>query len=74
MKSGKCPKCGSDQILTEEAGSARDFLPGGSMFHPLHLINYACGRCGYLESYVVPIDLELLNQKWAKFVPRPKSH
>jgi ribosomal protein S27AE len=72
VKHGKCPKCQSDHILTEEAGSARDFLPGGNMFNPLHLINYACGTCGYLESYVVPIDLELLSQKWAKYVP--KSH
>ena len=73
MKNGICPKCGSNEIRTEEAGSARDLLPGGNLFNPLHLINYACGSCGYLESYVVRDDLDLLNHKWAKFVPKARN-
>jgi ribosomal protein S27AE len=73
VKNGICPKCGSAEILTEEAGATRDFLPGGNLFNPLHLVNYACGSCGYLESYVVSIDLELLNQKWSKYVPKSKT-
>lgn len=70
MKQGTCPKCGSAEIRKEEAGSARDFLPGGNLFNPIHLVNYACTTCGYLESYVVGTDLELLKEKWATVAKR----
>lgn len=70
MKSSVCPKCGSTEIYTEEGGSTRDYLPGGSIFNPLLLINYACGDCGYLETYVDRDRLELLKKKWARLTPR----
>jgi len=73
VKHGTCPKCGSTEIRKEEAGSARDFLPGGSIFNPVHLANYACVSCGYLESYVVRDDLELLKEKWAKVATHPTA-
>ena len=67
MKTGVCPKCGSTEIRTEEGGSSRDFLPGGGIFNPLLLTNYACGACGYLETYVNREHLDLLNQKWSAY-------
>ena len=73
MKHGSCPKCGSKEIRKEEAGSARDFLPGGSIFNPIHLVNYACVSCGYLECYVVSDDLELLKEKWSTIPTKPSG-
>jgi predicted nucleic-acid-binding Zn-ribbon protein len=57
MKSGKCPKCGSQDIRFQQGMSKRDDLRL-SAFSGIALCDYICGQCGYVESYVRPEDLK----------------
>ena len=62
MKSGKCPKCGAADVRLQKGMSQRDDLRV-SVFSGVALCDYICGQCGYVESYVVAEDLELIRKK-----------
>jgi len=65
----KCPKCGSNNIIdgkllpTVVGGLERPYLtffPSGKNFlrKGVYVISYACGDCGYLETYVSTSELK----------------
>ena len=71
MKSGKCPKCDSNNVYC----GAKVFPksgPFGSNSIPVSLTsiaaldNYVCVDCGYVESYVEEDKLEEIARKWQK--------
>ncbi|MEJ2041627.1 MAG: hypothetical protein P8X55_22270 [Desulfosarcinaceae bacterium] len=71
MKSGKCPKCGSEKIYTAENMPLKTG-PFGSNSIPLSLTslaaldNYVCLDCGFVERYVADKDkLDEINRKWS---------
>ncbi len=70
MKSGKCPKCGSEAVF-----SGDDLFPKSGPFGinaiPVSLAslaaldNYVCIDCGYLERYVAdPEKCKEIGKKW----------
>ena len=79
MKSGKCPKCDSENVYS----GAKIFPksgPFGSNSIPVSLTsiaaldNYVCTECGYLESYVEEDKLEEIARKWHKAqAPEPSE-
>lgn len=71
MKTGRCPKCGSNKVY-----SATDLPlkggPFGSNSIPVSLTsmapldNYVCVDCGLVESYVADKDkLAEITRKWS---------
>ncbi|HVT79312.1 MAG TPA: hypothetical protein VHM90_01535 [Phycisphaerae bacterium] len=53
MKDGTCPKCHGTEIHLDTRQHARNLLfPGLTILSSVHLENYICGTCGYLESYL----------------------
>ncbi len=49
---GKCPKCGSDQItvVTSKLGTYNQIKTDFSSF--VDVDRYICANCGYMEQYV----------------------
>lgn len=72
MKSGKCPKCGSDEVYCGSDVQPKSG-PFGSNAIPVSLTsiapldNYVCKDCGYLERYVADgTKLKEIFVKWPK--------
>ena len=67
MKSGKCPKCESQEVhivssLRTDLAIPLSLLSGSA---PINL--YVCVRCGYVEIYVHDMtDLPEIAAKWPK--------
>jgi len=60
MKSGTCPKCGSNEVYTD-----RDLLKRGermqlviSSWKTIFLDTYICLTCGYFEEHIPEKDLK----------------
>lgn len=73
MKDGKCPKCTSTEIYSQEAMLLKGG-PFGSNSIPISLTsmaaldNFVCADCGLVESYVADGDKLLeISKKWKKF-------
>ena len=62
MKSGKCPKCGGQDVRFQKGMSKRSSLKLAA-FTEVALCDYICGDCGYLESYVEAHDLQTVRTK-----------
>lgn len=70
MKSGKCPKCGSNQIYKKNASGHRSYILTGFMRF-VRLTDYVCTVCGYVESYLFhDKHKELIKNTWEKVQPR----
>ena len=72
MKTGKCPKCGSEQVFHGKNIPAKSG-PFGSNSIPISLLsiaaldNYVCTECGYLERYVAETaKLKEISTKWPR--------
>lgn len=70
MRSGICPKCGSDEVY---AGTEVTFKSGPYSTNTIpinfwgnaSLDNYVCGECGYVESYIAKdSDLRRIRNNW----------
>jgi predicted nucleic-acid-binding Zn-ribbon protein len=62
MRNGTCPKCNSDQIYARQAVGERNLMThewGGDTL--LAIMDFVCGDCGYIESYLVNADLPLIR-------------
>lgn len=70
MKSGRCPKCGSNNVRRGPSPSgwndASLAVPMGSVFGKKALVRaYVCAGCGFIEQYVArEKDLEKIREKW----------
>ncbi len=72
MKTGKCPKCGSDDVhsgthLFPKTGPfASNSIPI-SLLSMAALDNYVCVKCGYVERYVSGAEkLKEIAESWPK--------
>ena len=71
-KTGKCPKCGGQEIYTDRGQTKRGERAslGFSSWKQAYIDTYLCTTCGYLEEYVSPNDLkdtsklEKLRENW----------
>ena len=75
-KTGRCPKCDSDNILTNEGQSKagdRVSIPVTG-WRSMHFAQYICMQCGFLEEYLSRDDLaeEKVQTKLAEKWQRPK--
>ena len=76
MKSGECPKCGSNNVRRGPPPSgwndASLSVPMGKVFGSKALVRaYVCGGCGYLEQYVYrEKDLRRIREKWKLAIER----
>lgn len=69
MKSGKCPKCGSLDILRVEGrvgayGSGNNIQTGLTNFSAVRVPRYVCCSCGYSEEWIDKKDISLLIRKF----------
>jgi ribosomal protein S27AE len=71
MKNGICPKCGESSVFTRTAGISRGdggvHVYTGGVTKPTKLEDYACTRCGFIESTISDYDkLKAIEQSWSK--------
>ena len=71
MRSGICPKCGSDEVHLGEKrkGAYRiGMIPlGGTFGRDMPRDFYICVECGYIESYISERDnLDRIAKKWPR--------
>lgn len=75
---GKCPKCGSNDILyakgnTGAYGSGSNIMYGVTIFSAVDVDRYICGSCGYIEHFVREADIKSLrNSKKIKSLIKPE--
>ena len=57
---GKCPKCGSEQVVrcVNRYMDGEPVLRGGMMDAPAAIDFYVCRSCGYMEPWLSPEELE----------------
>ena len=64
---GKCPKCGTDNILSFQSHSDFNLIRLGLFSGPVLLRRFVCGQCGFVESWVENSeDLNSLREKFRK--------
>ena len=69
-KTGKCPKCGSSDVLRVEGkagayGSGNNIMTGMTIFSAVLVHRYVCGNCGYSEEWIDKEDIRQLKDKFA---------
>ena len=57
---GRCPKCGSTDLLTVEPGLYNSFPIG--FFATAKIQRYLCRSCGYTEEWVAEESMEKVRQ------------
>jgi predicted nucleic-acid-binding Zn-ribbon protein len=60
LKSGSCPKCGSNEVYTTQGSLKRGermILPVSS-WKQFFLDTYICSNCGHFEEYISDDDLK----------------
>ena len=70
MKNGKCPKCGSTDVLAVQRPNFTNTMAGNILGEHIpigfgkgaRLQHYVCRKCGYLEHYVVDEHIEKLPE------------
>ena len=77
MKSGICPKCGSDNVYSSQhlplkgGPFASNSIPV-SLTSMAALDNYVCTDCGLVERYIADADkLEAVAKKWEQVRHQP---
>lgn len=70
-KSGKCPKCGSDNILfipgkVGAYGTGNNIPIGLTTLSSVLVEKYVCCKCGFSEEWVDISDIEKLEKKYGK--------
>ncbi len=75
MKSGVCPKCGSNNVFSAQKLPLKGG-PFGSNSIPISLTsmapldNFVCTDCGLVESYIADADkLKAVAEKWERIDP-----
>jgi ribosomal protein S27AE len=68
MKNGKCPKCGSAEIMnvTPQGGT----MIQTSLTNKVKMTRLVCGGCGYSEEWVMTdLDLREMKRRFGKEQP-----
>ena len=70
-KSGKCPKCGTREIVLVPgklvpAGNGRSIMLGHSALSSALIDRYICLECGYSEDYFDENELQKITDKFDK--------
>lgn len=63
-KTGVCPKCGGQNLLTVEPMQCNSFPVG--FFGTAKIERWFCGDCGFTEEYVCEADMEKAKKYWSK--------
>jgi len=63
---GRCPKCGSTNILRVEGkagayGSGNNIITGFTIFSAVLVHRYVCCECGYSEEWIDRTDIPKLQ-------------
>jgi predicted nucleic-acid-binding Zn-ribbon protein len=69
MKSGRCPKCSSDNVYMRKDGLQESFtiVLGFANTKQARTDDYICLNCGYFERYIENIsDFQDIAGKWNK--------
>lgn len=74
LKSGKCPKCGSDDVYSENpyAKTSERMIMAVSGFNRVYFDIYLCTNCGFFEEYISENDIknektiEKIKKNWKK--------
>jgi predicted nucleic-acid-binding Zn-ribbon protein len=77
MKTGICPKCGSDEVYVRRKSQGAYYsnaipLGGSWSFRYFSPDTYICANCGYIERYVSEEDRDKVARKWERADGRPK--
>ena len=65
MKSGICPKCGSEEVF--KGNSTSNVQVQTSPVHARPATTYICTDCGYYEFYGLPgVDLDRMKERFEK--------
>jgi hypothetical protein len=78
MKSGKCPKCGSENIYRSPkrrpagySGNKILIKLGWFANKGANLTHYVCEHCNYIESYVADEkSMQSIREEWTSLNPR----
>ena len=67
MKNGKCPKCGSTDVLhVEKRYPEPRGVVGVTLWSRVPVDDYVCGACGFRETYVSNLaELDKIRKKAA---------
>lgn len=60
---GKCPKCGNDDIIMIEGytgahGAGNNIMIGMTVWSAVPVDRYICGSCGFSEEWIREEDIE----------------
>ena len=76
MKSGNCPKCGSEEVYVKRKNiGGGNNIPIGSWWQgAVPFDNYVCASCGYVENYISDVDtpsgdggiLRYISEHWER--------
>jgi hypothetical protein len=77
MRSGVCPKCGSEEVYVGPPSSLLakryNIIPITIWFYAV-LDYYVCANCGYVESYIIDEGkLRKISQKWPRVSEQKKK-
>ena len=61
-RTGRCPKCGSTDLLAVEPGLYNSFPTGP--FSNARIQRYVCRSCGYTEEWIAEDSMEKLRHSW----------
>ncbi len=67
MRTGICPKCGSDEVYLKarNGGTQGVNVLRASRWKYVRMDNYVCGACGYIEFYLSdPSGLQRIKETW----------
>ena len=68
-KSGKCPKCGCEEIIfilgyNGPYGAGNNIRVGLTTMSSVLVNRYVCSECGYSEEWIDKVDIDKLKKKY----------
>lgn len=73
---GKCPKCGNDDIIIVDGyaggyGSGNNIMTGMTIFSAVPVDRYICASCGFSEEWIRKEDIDKCrNSSHSRYHPR----
>ena len=67
MRSGTCPKCGGTDVHPALHSNANNLRPVETIrSSTVYTTHYVCRTCGYVEEWVKPEEMPLLQQTFGQ--------